>query len=256
MKRVMKEKNQFVKEYLKVVNYKGEVNKNIETLREIHKKHLLNIPFENLNIINKIPLEFNFESLCNKIIKEGRGGLCYELNGLFLQLLREIGFDAQFLGAQVSEYGNEYDHVLIMVKLDGESWLLDVGFGDNFLYPIKLILNEPQKDIKGYYKIVKSKDEQYDLVKSKDNKLYNKQYTFTLKERRLEEFEDRCRWFETSESSRFNKYKLCAKETEHGRISLKDYRLLSIDGENIVEKPINDDIEFKFNLKKLFNIEI
>lgn len=253
---IFKEKNEFINEYLKVIKYEGVINKNIETLREIHRQHLINIPFENLNIMNKIPLELNLESLGNKIIKERRGGLCYELNGLFLQLLREIGFDAHYLGAQVSEYGNEYDHVLLMVKLDGENWLLDVGFGDNFLYPIKLILNEPQKDIKGYYKIVKSNDEQYDLVKSKDNKIYNKQYTFTLKERNLEEFKDRCKWFETSEMSRFNKYKLCAKETEDGRISLKDYRLLTIDGENIVEKPINDDIEFKLNLKKLFNIEI
>lgn len=253
---IFKEKNEFINEYLKVIKYEGVINKNIETLREIHRQHLINIPFENLDIMNKIPLEFNFGSLYNKIIKEGRGGLCYELNGLFLKLLGEIGFDAHYLGAQVSEYGNEYDHVLLMVKLDGENWLLDVGFGDNFLYPIKLILNEPQKDIKGYYKIVKSNDEQYDLVKSKDNKIYNKQYTFTLKERNLEEFKDRCKWFETSEMSRFNKYKLCAKETENGRISLKDYRLLIIDGENIVEKPINDDIEFKLNLKKLFNIEI
>lgn len=253
---IFKDENLFINEYLKLIKYDYEIDKSIETLREIHKHHLINIPFENLDIMNKISLDLNLDSLCNKIIKGGRGGLCYELNGLFLQLLTQIGFDAYYLGAQVSEYGNEYDHVLIMVKLDGESWLLDVGFGDNFLYPIKLILNEPQKDTKGYYKIVKSKDEQYDLLKSKDNKIYDKQYTFTLKERSLEEFEDRCRWFETSERSIFNKYKLCAKETEHGRISLKDYRLLSVDGENIVEKPINDDIEFNFNLKKLFNIEI
>lgn len=246
----------FVNEYLKVIKYNEGLNLDINTLRELHKNHILNVPFENLNIFLNEPIELHRDKLWNKIVRDKRGGLCYELNGLFFYLLNYIGFNAKYLSAQVSNLGDEYDHVLLSVVLDEDLWLLDVGFGGSFLYPIKFVLNEVQQDVKGYYKIVKTKDKRYELLRSRDNEVYSTQYIFNLKERSLGEFKEKCRWFETSPISRFRKYRLCNIETEDGWISLKDDKLTISNGKNVIEKTIVSDIDFKENLKKLFNIEI
>jgi N-hydroxyarylamine O-acetyltransferase len=41
------------------------------------------------------------DALFDKIVRRRRGGFCYELNGLFAALLRELGFDATLKSAKV-----------------------------------------------------------------------------------------------------------------------------------------------------------
>ena len=56
---------------------------NLENLKYLQRRHLLNIPFENLDIHWKKPIDLKGESLYQKIVENKRGGFCYELNGLF-----------------------------------------------------------------------------------------------------------------------------------------------------------------------------
>src|SRR5687768_18366679 len=60
-------------------------------LRSLQRSHLLNVPFENLDIHWKRPIVLDTKKFYDKIVGERRGGFCYELNGLFNDLLREIG---------------------------------------------------------------------------------------------------------------------------------------------------------------------
>lgn len=112
--------NNFVKEYLGRIKYEGEVCINLNTLSMIQKQHLLNVPFENLDIHNDIKIKLDILNLWNKIVLNKRGGICYELNGLLLQLLKEIGFKARYISANISEQGSKYDHMLLLVDLDNE----------------------------------------------------------------------------------------------------------------------------------------
>ncbi|HEX8536198.1 MAG TPA: arylamine N-acetyltransferase, partial [Cystobacter sp.] len=109
------------------------------TLRALHRRHIESIPFENLDIHSQRPIVLDEAAFFEKIIRQRRGGFCYELNGLFAALLRALGFQVAYLSGRVSsdgvrDDGPEFDHLLLEVTWNG-SWLVDVGFGDAFAEP-------------------------------------------------------------------------------------------------------------------------
>src|SRR5688500_16002226 len=87
--------------YLARIGYEGSREPTPETLRELHIRHLLSVPFENLDIHWKRPIVVDVDRFLQKILEERRGGFCYELNGAFAALLRELGFDVKMLSARV-----------------------------------------------------------------------------------------------------------------------------------------------------------
>jgi N-hydroxyarylamine O-acetyltransferase len=124
-----------VEDYLQRLGYNGDRIPNAETLRNLHHAHLLAVPFENLDIHLGRPIVLDEKSLYEKIVRRRRGGFCYEANGLFAALLRELGFNVALLSARVMDGGKlgpEFDHLTLLVQLE-ERWLADVGFGDSFL---------------------------------------------------------------------------------------------------------------------------
>src|ERR671921_759652 len=90
-----------VQTYLARIQYFKPVKPDAQTLQELHLAHMQNVPFENLDIGLKRPILLTEEALWNKIVVQKRGGFCYELNGLFARLLKEIGFHVTYLNARV-----------------------------------------------------------------------------------------------------------------------------------------------------------
>src|SRR5271169_4298248 len=127
--------------YLDRIAYAGPLAPRLEVLRNLHRAHLLSVPFENLDIAAGRKIVCDENAFIDKIVERRRGGFCYELNGAFAALLRAIGFQVTLLSARVSrEDGSdspEFDHLALKVDLD-EPWLTDVGFGDSFLDPLGL----------------------------------------------------------------------------------------------------------------------
>lgn len=79
---------------------------------------------------DELPLDFN--SLFNRIIAKRRGGYCFEHNGLFYNILQELGFDVQLYLARViynQDIHSGLTHRITMTKYDGDAYVLDVGFG-------------------------------------------------------------------------------------------------------------------------------
>ena len=81
-----------VQAYLNRIRYAGPVAPTLETLRLLHRNHLETAPFENLDIWRSKPIVVDEDSFVRKVVKEHRGGFCYELNGAFAALLRALGF--------------------------------------------------------------------------------------------------------------------------------------------------------------------
>ena len=69
------------------------------SLAELHSAHTRTVPFEDYDIHLGIPISFDLDALQDKIVRRRRGGFCYELNGLFAALLRELGHDVTLLSA-------------------------------------------------------------------------------------------------------------------------------------------------------------
>lgn len=101
-------------------------------LRRIAGAQLARIPFENFDIHSRVPVQVEPAVIENKLITRGRGGICYELNGLLARALRTLGFGAHLVGAAVRTpdgLGLPLGHVAIVAGIDKSQWLVDVGFG-------------------------------------------------------------------------------------------------------------------------------
>ena len=153
-----------IQTYLDRIKFESEIDVSKDVLFALHRQHLLNIPFENLDIHYGRKIELEIESIFHKIIVEKRGGFCYELNSLFNELLRAIGFNTFLISAQVYSnevYGKEFDHIAIIVNLNSETYLVDVGFGKFIFEPIQMILEVPQKDQFGTFMIESFEENQF-----------------------------------------------------------------------------------------------
>src|SRR5260370_40886659 len=122
--------------YIRRINYAGPTAPTPETLREIHRAHLLSVPFENLDIHLGRTIVCDGDGFLHKIVNERRGGFCYELNGAFAALLRALGFQVTMLSAPAAPPdggdGPEFDHPTLLVGLCGPR-RARVGLADHFL---------------------------------------------------------------------------------------------------------------------------
>ena len=120
--------------YFERIGYVGPRSPTLDTLRGIVLRHSEAIPFENLSPLVGWPVRLDAESLQQKIVHEGRGGYCFEHNSLLLCVLESLGFQAHGLGAralwnQPEDAITSRSHMLLLVELEGQSHLVDVGFG-------------------------------------------------------------------------------------------------------------------------------
>lgn len=76
-----------VEEYLARLGVETPPPPDAPSLRSLQAAHLRRIPFENLSIHLGEPISLDIDDLADKILRRRRGGFCFELNGLFAQLL-------------------------------------------------------------------------------------------------------------------------------------------------------------------------
>ena len=130
--------------YLDRIGYGGPVRPDLATLRGLHRAHLLAIPYENLDVQLGRPLTPDPAAAYDKIVRQRRGGWCYEMNGLMGWALGEIGFSiTRMAGGAMRELRGDFvvgNHLVLRVDLPGEPdpWIADVGFGDGILDPFPL----------------------------------------------------------------------------------------------------------------------
>lgn len=246
--------------YLKRISISGISLPDYENLRILHRNHLLNIPFENLDIHLNIKIRLELQYLKEKIINGNRGGYCYELNGLFYNLLRNLGFNVKMISARVSDnsggFGEEFDHLAIIAETD-RLWLADVGFGDSFIEPLEIKLNEVQKDPTGFYRISELTGTDYlSLQKSSDGLIFKDEYIFTFKERKWNEFEEMNNYHQTSPDSPFTKKLLCSIAKENGRITLTDRNLTVTEGNVKKIADVKDKDDFNNKLFEYFGMKM
>ncbi|GET25409.1 arylamine N-acetyltransferase [Prolixibacter sp. NT017] len=243
--------------YLERIRYNERLTPSVLVLSQLQKMHLLHIPFENLDIHQNVPIELNIDHIYNKVIDQHRGGFCYELNSLFYELLKHLGFKVRRISARVyhdNEYAPEYDHLAIVATIDGKNYLADVGFGEFTFSPLQLDTTKPQNDERGTFRIDRYEEIYYRVSKQEGN-VWQPVYIFENRQRELKEFEAMCQYHQTSPESPFTKSRLITKPTNNGRITLTDDTLkISQSGQATEEKPVNSPEEFASYLFTYFGI--
>jgi N-hydroxyarylamine O-acetyltransferase len=256
-----------LQQYLDRIGYTGSLEPDLETLIALHRAHLQTIPYENLEIHFGRPLGLNLERIFERLVLERRGGWCYEMNGLFAWVLREIGFNVQLVSTHVTRANGSMmvsgDHVALIVKLktgletaSQKLWLVDVGWGNGFLDPLPLEVGTFRQGFLEYR--LESHGETW--------RFFNQQYgadgfSFTLEpqgfeQHRLEEFQERCTWLQTSPESGFVRVAVCQRFTPEGINTLRGAVLTKIRSSGKLEQTISSFEEYEKVLRKDFKLEV
>jgi len=251
-----------VKSYLERIGYNKPVKPDADTLRGLHYAHMLTVPFENLDIHFGKPIQLNETALWNKIIVRKRGGFCYELNGLFAWLLKRVRFEVTYLNGRVyndnGKYGREFDHLALLVEIPGSSerWLADVGFGDSFVRPLKMIFGKEQAQSLRSYRLEKIEDG-IDLWRRNYDGTWTSQYFFDLYPRHFPgDYNASCQYHQSSPNSSFTRDFVISRTTPDGRISLDPNNLTITRKGRQKKRPIKDNDEYQDYLKHRFGIEL
>lgn len=120
--------------YLVRVGHAGPRAPTLDVLNRLMAAHVEAIPFENLDVLLGRGVSLRDEDVMDKLVHRGRGGYCFEQNGLFARVLRTLGFHVRALAAR-ARIGRERSetpprtHVCLEVEVEGARWLVDVGVG-------------------------------------------------------------------------------------------------------------------------------
>jgi N-hydroxyarylamine O-acetyltransferase len=245
--------------YLERIGYRGGLAPTVETLRRLHVAHLLAVPFENLSIHAGEPIVLEDAALFDKVVTRRRGGFCYELNGLFAALLRALGFQVEMLSAAVARreggFGPEFDHMALLVTLE-ERWLADVGFGDSFVEP--LLVDERAEQAQGSraFRIDEVEGGRLVLRLRNAGGGWEPQYRFGLEPHAYEDYEEMCRFQQTSPESHFTRSRICSRLTPEGRVTLSGARLITTRGGEKEERELGGEEECAAALLEHFGIAL
>lgn len=240
--------------YLARIGYRGPRDPTVATLRALHSAHMDAVPFENLDIVAGRPIVLEEEALFDKIVSRRRGGFCYELNGLFSALLRELGFPVTRLSAGVlnedGTFGPDFDHMTLLVELE-DRWLADVGFGDSCREP--LLLDEPGHQVRdGRVFRVAHDGRQGTMLIHRDSTPDG--YRFDFGGHSFADYGEMCHFHQTSPESPFTQKRLCSRATPTGRITLSGTRLIVTAGGQRQERQLTND-EWRRALVEHFGID-
>jgi N-hydroxyarylamine O-acetyltransferase len=241
--------------YFARVGYSGDAKVSLTTLRDLHRSHLLSIPYENLDIHLGVPLTLDAERIFAKLVDERRGGWCYEMNGLFGLVLESLGFAVRRVSGTVgrAEHGwrAQGNHLVLVVTLD-RPWIADVGFGDGFLTPLPL---EPGSYTQSFLHYRVSRDGPRWRV---DNHAHGGAdgFDFTLTPRSLDHFAVQCRELQTSPESGFVRTTVCERFTRDGLVMLRGATLKDVTAAGVKERVLQNAGEYEATLRERFGLDL
>lgn len=236
-------------EYFRRIGYKGTAEPTLENLQAIQAAQAYSIPFENFDISMGNPIVLRFGNLFDKLVKQKRGGYCYEVNALLNFALQSLGFKSSLcLARLMGDDGNilpESVHMVIIVELE-KRWLVDVGWGRGFIHPF--CLDTPTEQFA--YRIEREGDGF--IFYHKEKKLHR----FTLDQFPLDFFETRNRHHQTSPQSLFAQEVACALPTPQGYEMVRGGVYSRKVNQEKTEKNIESDAEYRFLLQKSFGLHL
>jgi N-hydroxyarylamine O-acetyltransferase len=203
---------------------------NSEGLQKVHAAQAFSVPFENMDVYLGRTIALAPEHLYTKLIRQRRGGYCFELNGLLYLALKTMGFTVRQLLARVL-YGLEipsaHTHEVLVVTIDGNEWLADVGFGGPGLcLPVPLVADQVFEQYGERYRLIRNPKYGMMLQREIDDKSYLDLYCFQLDELTLEtDIEMANHYTSTWPQSIFRLHRMCALRKPWGRVTLLDSEL-------------------------------
>lgn len=243
-----------IRDYLKRLGISTRITPSYDFLALLQLQHLKNVPFENLDILSGRKIECTQDHFLDKIVTRHRGGFCYELNGAFSWLLRELGFEITVVSAQVKRdsggFGPEFDHFTIIAHLD-EDYLVDVGFGNFSSVPVPMS-GRAVADSIGTYRVWTNDEFGYAYEQLAEES-WKPNYVFSRVRREIAEFTEMCNYHQTSFDSPFTSKEVCSILTDEGRLTISSNSLIETIGDSRSTRDVTDEERNKL-LRTTFGI--
>jgi len=215
--------------YLERIGYSGPRTPSFGTLAHIHLRHTEMIPFENLNPFMKWPVTLDMASLEQKMLRDGRGGYCFEHNLLLRHALTALGFEVTGLAARVlwnarGGEGRPRTHMLLLVDLNDRAYIADAGFGGLTLTaPLRLDPDVEQSTPHGSFRLERSGG--LFTVQAKVRAEWRSLYCFDLQEQTDADYEMANWYASTHPDSPFVTGLVVARQDPLRRYALRDNEL-------------------------------
>ena len=212
--------------YFARIGYAGPRNPSLATLTAIHQHHACAIPFENLDVLLGRGISLDPAAIEQKLVHAGRGGYCFEQNGLFLAVLRTLGFQVTPHLARVRwqvapDAATPLTHMVLRVVVDGRPWLADAGFGGvGLVSPIALDTDAEQGDPREPRRLLRR--DRHLVHQFRTGQQWSDVYVFTLDEVPPIDFEVG-NWFTSAHpKSRFRQSLIVALAATDRRFAIQD----------------------------------
>ncbi|MGX2848721.1 arylamine N-acetyltransferase family protein [Klebsiella pneumoniae] len=230
--------------YFRRINYTGHAAADTATLHALMRHQLFSVPFENLDVQAGKVVSLVPEDIADKLLHRGRGGYCYEVNGLFAMALDALGITHRFVAARPMFYParRPKTHMALIAEVDDRLWLCDLGFGS---YGIRapLAIDMTDTDIEqdfDTFRLIRDVNNEY-LLQAKVEGAWANQYSFDLSPQEWIDFVPANYLNSTHPDAIFVQKLLIVQHAPEGRLILLGNLLKTITAEGIETQQLMDD---------------
>jgi N-hydroxyarylamine O-acetyltransferase len=241
--------------YMKRIGIDNSITADLKSLSMLQIAHLTHIPYENYDSLEHRLTSLNHKELYRKLITEHRGGICFELNGLYAWLLTSIGFDVKsHLSRYIIPEGeiHQRTHRVMTVTIDGERYLTDVGVNSECSRkPLLLAEGLVQSDSISEYRFEKDDFFGWILWQKLRNKDWRRLYGFTEEPQLDIDFIMPCTFCDIHPLSGINKFEKVSIFTDHSNMRIWDGHFQEFNGGEIIK---DEEIKAKAKTEILKNV--
>ena len=245
-----------LKAYFKRIDFDGDLTPDRHLLDKLHQAHATRIPFENLDILLGRSIQVDLPSIQTKLVRHRRGGYCFEHNLLMGAVLTRLGFSVRQLAARVrlgSDQVRARTHMLLMLDLNGQPMLADVGFGaQGFQIPLPFVPGEIFRRHVWHYRIM-PEDETWVLQSRQDDNWIDL-YAFTLEPQYWIDYKVANHYVSTHPDSQFARDLIVQRPTPQARYSLHNFDLHIDRGTSATTRRLQDQAERLDILAAIFDL--
>lgn len=247
--------------YFRRIGYAGPREPNLAMLRELQLLHPTAIAFENLHTLMGERVALDLPSLERKLIDARRGGYCFEHNRFFAEVLGTLGYEVESLSARVVfNHENEplgpRTHMVLLVRVDGQTHVCDVGFGGLTLTG-PLLLDADIEQVTPHERFRLVRDESIYSLQALLGGEWRALYLFDLQPQLPIDFEVANHYTSTHRDSFFLTTLMAARPAADRRYGLFNTRLTVRHAGGAVDRRTLESVsELKDALSDLFRIEL
>lgn len=247
--------------YLARIDYDGPRTPTLQTLCSLHERHPAVIVFEAIDVLLDRGVDLTPAVVDAKLIAAGRGGYCFEHNGLFKRALTALGFEVETFTARVvwmrtaEAPPTSFSHMALRVTIDGQPWLADVGFGGCVpTSPLRFDTDEPQNTVHETFRLVTKGTNK--LLQAQIDERWEPVYELST-EPRVDADIEQANWFtSTHPGSKFRQSLIVARSTPEARYALLNNRFtVRRPGGGMERRTLNAD-EIEQVLAKTFGLPV